>query len=279
MPSWTPRWACLRPACWCAERRVAAKDFQVPDAISPYVAKWLARETEMQVALVFCRPPQRTAFLAWGALLHELREALFELSNAQVMGVKSGWWAQELMAVSNGAPRHPLTQALAGINAPWSVLGRELLGVVGDDERRGDTGQAIAALMPLATAAIAVESALFNTKPADAAAQALAIHWLWQRLPQGLDAEDRARIPMHLFARHGITTAALAAGEGMPLLRDWAGELAAALPPALPGSALASAARRRFDNARLLRLAAGKGFGAASGLGTLWNAWRAARAG
>ena len=258
---------------------MAAAPFQAPDAISPYVAKWLARETEMQVALVFCPPPQRTMFVAWGALLHELREALFELSTAQVMAVKSGWWAEELIALSTGAPRHPLTQALAGIDAPWSALGRELLGVVGDDERRGDTAAAIAALMPLATAAVAVEGNLFGTRPSGADARALAIHWLWQRLPHGLDAEDRARIPMHLFARHDVTTAALAAGEGMPLLRDWAGELAAALPTALPGSALASRARRRFDRLRLQRLAAGKGFGPAPGLSTLWIAWRAARAG
>ena len=258
---------------------MAATGPEMPDAISPYVAKWFARESEMQVALVFCQPPQRTTFLAWGALLHELREALFELSTAQVMGVKSGWWAEELIALSKGTPRHPLTQALAGIDSPWSVLGRELLGVVGDDERRGDTAQAISALLALARAAIAVESALFGAQPSEAAAQALAIHWLWQRLPQGLDAEDRARIPMHLFARHGITTAALAAGEGMPLLRDWASELAAALPVALPGSALASRARHRFDRARLQRLAADKGFGPASGLSTLWTAWRAARSG
>jgi hypothetical protein len=249
----------------------------VADAIAPYVAKWQAREPEMRVAQVFCPPPTLGRFLAWGALLHELREALFELSNAQVIGVKSGWWAEELLALSRGAARHPLTQTLAGTDAPWSDLARAILAVVGDDERRADTAQAIAALSPLASAAIAVESALFTATATPDAGKALAIHWLWQRLPQGLDAEDRARIPMHLFARHGLSAAALAAGEGMPLLRDWAGELSAALPADLHGAAFASRARRRFDRARLDRLASGRGFGAIAGVGTVWRAWRAAR--
>ena len=258
---------------------MAAAVAEVPQAILPYVAKWQVREPEMRVAQVFCPLERLLRFLAWGALLHELREALFELSTAQIIAVKSGWWAEEMLALSRGAPRHPLTQALAGIDAPWPDLARAVLQFLGDDERRADSAQAISALLPLARSVAAVEGALFTAKESDDAARALAIHWLWQRLPQGLDAEDRARIPMHLFARHALSPAALVAGEGLPLLRDWAAELSAALPKALPDSAFPARARVRFDQARLDRLAAGQSFGEPPALGTLWRAWRAARAG
>lgn len=256
---------------------MAANDHGVPDAIGHYVGKWQAREPEMRVASVFCPPPRRVRFLAWGALLHELREALFELSDARVTGVKCGWWAEELIGLDAGRHRHPLTEALTGTTAPWRELGRAVLTQAGDEARQADTAEAIAALLPLARTVIAVEAALFDAEASESSARALAVHWLWQRLPAGLAAEDRARLPMHLFARHALTTEALAAGEGMPMLRDWANELAAALTADLSGAALPSQARRRFDAVRLARLAAGKGFAPPPALGTLWEAWRAAR--
>lgn len=260
---------------------MAANEHGVPDAIGPdsikhFVGKWQAREPEMRVAQVFCPPARLPRFLAWGGLLHELREALFELSDARVTGVKCGWWAEELIGLDGGRHRHPLTEALAGSSAPWRELGRAVLAQAGDDARQADTAEAIAALLPLAQAAVAVEGALFDRQAGDAAARALAVHWLWHRLPEGLASEDRARLPMHLFARHAVTAEALAAGEGMPLLRDWATELAAALPP-LTGGPLPAQFRQRFDAARLARLADGKGFTPPPDLGTLWRAWRAAR--
>jgi hypothetical protein len=63
------------------------------DAIEHFVAKWHRREPEMALAEVFCAPEQRARFRAWGALVHELREAAFELSDARVTAVKSQWWA------------------------------------------------------------------------------------------------------------------------------------------------------------------------------------------
>jgi len=260
-------------------------------ATEHFVEKWWRREPEMRIAAAFAARADgeapdaaqaRLRYEAWGAMLHELREALFELPNAGVAAAKCGWWAEELQAIANGAARHPLGEALASLpeakHAPWTGLALALMGG-GGDAHAADTAQAIAALQPLAQAVLAVENALFHARDeGEAAARALALHWLMQRLPRGLADEDGARVPMHLLARHGLTAAQLPSAPAA-LLSDWAGELLAALPRAVPGAFLRRA-RGRFDRARLQRLArrgAQGGFDDPGALPTLWRAWRAAR--
>ena len=242
-----------------------------------FVSKWLQREPEMAFAELFTPLALRPRFRAWGGLLHELREAAFELSDARVTEAKIGWWAEELLGLAEGRPRHPLTEALVGATAPWSALGRALLSLPETDRRYADTADALAGLRPLAQVVVEVEAALFEARSEPAAARALSVHWLLQRLPRGLEAEDRARIPLHLFARHGFSVPQIGVGEGDALLVDWARELRAALPVSLPGSAGYRRSRARFDAARLERLAAGKGHGEPPALATLWRAWRVAR--
>jgi hypothetical protein len=253
-----------------------------------FVEKWWQREPEMRVADAFSAgadPGNATArlrFQCWGALLHELRESVFELPDPGVAAAKRGWWAEELQGLGAGRGRHPLTMALVPLaeaqTAPWTGLSLALVGA-GGEARQPDTAQAVAALLPLARATIAVENALFRVRDdGEDAASSLAVHWLLQRLPHGLGAEDGARVPMHLLARHGLTLAQLPAAAD-PLLRDWARDLAAALPAA-PRGAFLRRARARFDAARLARLQAkgGQGgFAAPAGFGTVWRAWRAAR--
>ena len=246
-----------------------------PEALAHFVGKWQAREPEMAIAEVFCPPALRPRFQAWGALLHELREARFELSDARVTGVKLGWWAEEMLGLGEGRGRHPATAVLAGTSAPWSALGRALIGDA-PDERPADTAAALAGLLPLARAVVEVEAALFDAAASDEAVRSLAVHWLLQRLPAGLAAEDQARVPMHLFARHGLTAAELAQGQGEALLCDWARELGESLPQPRDAAFLRRA-RARFDDARLRRLAAGRGFSEPPAPATLWRAWRAAR--
>lgn len=246
-------------------------------ALAAFVGKWLAREPEMAIAEVFVASEIKPVHRAWGALLHELREAMFELSDARVTELKTAWWAEELLGVAQDRHRHPLTEAFAGLQAPWSPLGRSLLALPDPDQRHGDTASAIDALMATARAVIAVESALFGSTASDDSARALVVHWLSQRLPRGLASDDQARIPMHLFARHRLGAAQLAAGQGEALLRDWAAELQRQLPVILPGASVFRRSRTRFDRARLGRLAVGKGFADPPALATLWRAWRAAR--
>lgn len=247
------------------------------DASAHFVGKWLQREPEMQFAEVFCPSGERSRFRAWGALLHELRESLFELSDPGVARVKTAWWAEEMVGLEQGRQRHPLSEALIGLDAPWSTLGRSLLEFEPEPPRPANTGESIAALEPLALAVARVESALFSGAQEEAIARSVAVHWLLQRLPQGLASEDQARLPMHLLARHGMTAAQLPTEQSEPLLRDWAGELLASLPPRLSGAALIRRSRLRFDQARLQALVSGRGLAPPAAPATLWRAWRAAR--
>jgi hypothetical protein len=254
-----------------------------PSAQDHFVAKWQAREPEMRLAEVFCAPDALPRFRAWGALLHALREAAFELSDARVTATKLPWWAEELLRLDTGSGRHPLAAALARPGLAWPALATALLAVASDEARPADPAQAIAQLRPLAAAIAAVEAGLFAAAadPVPAAApgvvDAIAVNLLLQRLPQGLHDADQARLPMNLLARHRVTAADVAAGQGAALLCDWAAELLAAQPAALRGAPLWRRLRHRFDRDRLQRLARGRGFGPAPAPLSVWRAWRVAR--
>ncbi|KFN50093.1 hypothetical protein [Arenimonas composti] len=247
-------------------------------AIEHFVHKWFAREPEMALAEVYCPPPLRPRFRAWGALLHELREAAFELSDPRIVASKLPWWAEELQRIGGGEGRHPLAAPLAGPGLPWRGLASALLATVADDSRPADPTAAIAQLQPLAAAIAAVEAGLFGAAaPVPGADTAIAVHLLQERLPHGLAADDQARLPMNLLARHGLDVAAVAAGQGEALLRDWAGELLAAAPERLPGAPLLRRLRLGFDRARLQRLRAGRGFAPPAPLASVLRGWWIAR--
>ncbi|MFC4728875.1 phytoene/squalene synthase family protein [Coralloluteibacterium thermophilus] len=250
-------------------------------AFAGFVAKWHAREPEMRVGEVFCPPPQRTVFRAWGALQHELREAVFELSDPNVAMAKSGWWAEELLALAQARPRHPVTQALAEAGGvPWAPLAGALIETVQVDARPAGREAAFADVQALAAALADAEAVLFGGAAADADARdAVATHLLAQRLLVGVGSEDRGRIPMHLQARHGLTGAQLAEEGGAPARRDWAGELIEALPARLPQAPLYRRLRAAADRGRLRRAAAGRADAPAHPLAALLRSWRAARAG
>lgn len=262
-------------------------------AAEPFVAKWLAREPEMQFALNFCSPAQRPLFSAWGALLHALRETRFELREPAVADAKRAWWSDELRAIGTGQPRHPLSRQLAGTPAPWHLLSQAMATPADDAMRPADIGHSLALLEPLARAVVAVESGLFSPSPggsenpkpetgagqADAAAaRCLAVHWRLFQLPLGLADDDLAGIPMDLLARHGLTRADVAAALPTALLRDWAAALQAAQPSNVSGATPFRRAQARFDRLRLDQLSRrGNDFVPGSAPRVFWNAWRAAR--
>jgi len=247
------------------------------DAIEHFVAKWQRREPEMAQAEVFCPPALRPRYRAWGALLHELREAAFELSDARVAEVKGQWWAEELLGLAEGRSRHPVTAPLQAADAPWQALVHALLGLPQHEARPGDTPAALARLAPLAAAIATIEASLFEVEPAPQDADAVAVHLLLFRLPEGLASDDQAGLPMSLLARHGLSAADVAAGQGEALLRDWATQLLAALPPANSHRSQFRRLRAGFDRARLARLAQGRGFDPPGPFVTLLRAWRLAR--
>ena len=230
----------------------------------------------MALAEVFCPPPVRPRFRAWGALVHELREAAFELSDTRVTAAKCQWWAEELANLSQGRGRHPISAWLDLPQLRWTRLARALMEQSVLDERPGDARAALAHLQPLAVALSEVEAGVFG-QAEEPDATALAVHLLLQRLPQGLAAPDQARLPLNLLARHGLTVAQVAAGEGAPVIRDWAAELLTALPTSRAPSPLFRRLRTGFDRARLARLVAGRGFAPPVAPATVWRAWRIAR--
>ena len=244
-------------------------------------AKAEAREPIHRAAAGFVPMESRIVFMAWVALLEELRECVFELSDPRVTAVKSGWWAEELDGVARGAARHPLTRALVRSGGPWAGIGDALLAVASDDAPSADFDEAMAALRPLAEALLRVEAHLFGAAPGiDAPAHGLAVHWLRLRLERGLEASDRGRVPLAMFARHGLRRDQLAGTEAEALRRDWARQLHDALPAALPQGWAYPRLIGLHTDRRALRCAA-EGRGASRGITTgfleVWLAWRCAR--
>lgn len=240
-----------------------------------------AREPLLGAAAGFVPMGSRAVFMAWVALLEELRECLFELSDPRVTAVKAGWWAEELDGVARGAARHPLTRALVRCGGPWAGVGGALLAVASDDAPAADRDGAFALLLPLAKALVRIEAHLFGaTTEFDAQARCLAVHWLRHRLERGLEASDRGRVPLALFARHGLRREQLAGSEGEALRRDWAGQLQSLLPDApVPGWAYSRVIVLQADR-RALRMAA-EGHRPSKhplrGFSDVWHAWRCAR--
>ena len=83
-----------------------------------FVAKWHRREPEMALVEVFCPPPLRPRFRAWGGLVTELREAVFELSDPRITAVKAPWWAEELLRMAQGQGRQRAAKAQRRQQAP-----------------------------------------------------------------------------------------------------------------------------------------------------------------
>jgi hypothetical protein len=227
--------------------------------VAAFFAKAEAREPLLGPALGFVPAASRDAFRAWTGLLAELRECAFELSDPRVTAVKAGWWAEELDGVARGAARHPLTRVLVRYGGPWRGVGDALLALATDLDPPADAAGAIAALRPFADALLAVERQVFHDGAAargeadaavagDGGGRALSIHWLRTRLERGLDAPDRARVPLAMFARHGIRRDQLVTPAAEALRRDWAGELLALLP-------VSAAAQPRWSYPRALTLA------------------------
>ena len=245
------------------------------EGLQHFVSKWYAREPEMQFAEVFVPHSEKLLFHAWGALLHELKHTLFELSDARVTEVKTAWWADEFQRMSIGQPRHPITQALVDVPAPWISLSKSMFSVIETAAiRASNTQQAMTNLLPFANAVIEIEDLVFDCRIATSE-KIFAVHCLLHRLPHGLAADDQARIPMHLMARHSINAAQLPTIGQNGLLQDWATELNSVLGEKAAGS-LFRRARTRFDQVQLANLMAAKGMKKAPSPKLLWWAWRAA---
>lgn len=234
----------------------------------------------MVLAEVFVPVPQRQLFRAWGTLLYALREASCELSDHALRVAKSHWWAQELLAVENRRPAHPIGMALLpAVAAPWQALASALVQwATTQRDAPVDADHALAQMRPIATAIAATESALFGSHVVAPAGHAVAVHWLTQRLLVGRAAEDAGSIPLHVLARHQVSRSAIREGGAEQALRDWAHQLHTLSGPVEEGAVVFRRMQCVQDRVVLECLAAGSAQPTRPGPRTLWRMWRAARA-
>lgn len=246
-----------------------------------YIAKWLAREPEMELAQVFCPASERPLFALWGALLNEFDEAVFELNDNTVAQTKLAWWSDELARGAQGSSRHPLLRdfflhdAARRIEpARWQVLGHAAIRLAADESTPSDTAAALTRHRHYSEALARIESALFGVVTP---AEALALHPLLRQWPQG-EATSTLRWPLQLLARHQIGAGEMRSESAVALRRDFAAELLA-LQGKNRGGALFRRCRSALDAGRLRQLAAGRSATPAMGRWrALWLLWRAARA-
>jgi hypothetical protein len=245
-------------------------------------SKAAGREPLLAAGLAFVPRASRPAYAAWCGLIGELRETLFERSDPRVTGMKSLWWAEELAGWRRGAFRHPVGRPLVAqpaLAGTWESVADAIPLLAAEPEPTPDAEAALDALWPLSEALVQVERVLFAAGgDATAQARALAVHWLRHRLEQGLEAPDRARVPLALFARHGLRRDQLASAEAAPLRRDWAARLLSELPAApVRGWAYPRTLALAEDLARLSAIQAGRSTPTRGSLSRVWQAWRLAR--
>lgn len=253
-----------------------------------FVAKWLMREPEMEIALVFSSPQERPACRLWGALSNELEEATSELSDPAISQTKMAWWSDELARALRGEARHPLTRELMALPtvrgvtpSAWARLTQAALQLAVDERRPEDVPAALRQREAVARASAAVEAELFGVS---AEPVALAISALVRGMRRALSTpgeETRMRWPLNLVARHQLARVDVSdpglRAASQALMVDLSTELASALQAASGGST-ARRCRRAFD----LRMLASWSRGqvqtiALPPLASLWLGWRAAR--
>lgn len=250
-----------------------------------HVAKWLAREPEMETALVFAASGRPLAAL-WGAVLDAWLEASFTLTDAGVARTKLAWWGEALAQASATSP-HPLVRAFAlegGDAVPaalWADVAQAALELVSLEALPPDFSALIAGRVGLARALVAVESALWQgSGPGDAGAVARSlVLWQWRQHRRERDPRP-GWLPLQLLARHGLRAPEVYGNLANPAVAPLLIDLAKALMdcPCAPLGPRLRRARTRLDTLALRRLHAGhpRPF-PRGGLDVLWQSWRAAR--
>lgn len=89
-------------------------------ALDSFVAKWVAAQPELGIALNFLPPSRRASEAAFACLSRELAHTCFAIREGDVAVAKLGWWNEELLRTQQGQQLHPLTKTLAS----YSDLGR-----------------------------------------------------------------------------------------------------------------------------------------------------------
>lgn len=252
-------------------------------ALDSHVDKWLAQAPEMEIALVFAGTGRQRARL-WGALESEWLDAVFGVSDPGVAQAKLAWWGESLAVAGSG---HPLVDAFVqevGDAVPaalWHAVTDAALALAGLETSPADVATLVSSRLPLASALVAVETALWpqaGAGDAQALARSLVLRQ-WRRHRRGALPQP-GWLPLQLLARHGLRAQAAYAQEDAAASRGLFADLAAALLalPALPAGPRLRRLRTRLDGRVLARLSRGhtRAFSEA-GLAVLWQCWRGAR--
>lgn len=254
--------------------------------LAAQLAKLEARRPELAAARIFLTPPQRLSAPLWWALLDEIEEACFELSEPFIAQAKLGWWAEELVRGAAGNGRHPLLQALfalpctQGVQAAhWGALPQAAGALLERGLSPADSHEALALLGPLAAAVDRLELDLFGGEGAAPGIAADLLLRRHQRAEAGHHAQ--ARLPRNLLARHALAPAQLSEPGCEAQRRAFARDLASELQPGIAAAAAGLCRPRALQMAvlrwRLARLSEEGRVGAPAGLGLLFGLWRTAR--
>ncbi|MFC6841640.1 squalene/phytoene synthase family protein [Xanthomonas theicola] len=228
-----------------------------PSALDAFLDKWRRRWPEWAVAETFVPAAQRARTVAWFALLQEFDDILNIAGDPLPADAKLAWWGEELRNWAMQRSRHPLGRVLEPVAAPWAQLAEALPGLLAARASAVDPGQAHAQLESFAQVAAAVECALFDATPVDAATRAVATQVLAQRLAE----VGAAAVPLSLRS-----------GDDAQARQQWAQALLQRWPRRVRGPR----ARRILSalaRARIVRQATIPAPKPPTAMATLWRAW------
>jgi phytoene synthase len=92
--------------------------------------KAAASGSSFYYSFLFLPPPRRRAITALYAFCREIDDAVDDCSDASVAAAKLAWWRTEVAAMGDGAPRHPVTRALAPLAAEFAIAPARLNEIV-----------------------------------------------------------------------------------------------------------------------------------------------------
>src|SRR6476661_6211976 len=81
-------------------------------------------------SFLFLPAERRRAITALYAFCREVDDAVDETADAGIARTKLAWWRQELGAMFNGTPTHPVTRAMQPHLAAYALDGQHLLAIV-----------------------------------------------------------------------------------------------------------------------------------------------------
>jgi phytoene synthase len=81
-------------------------------------------------SFLFLEPERRRAITALYAFCREVDDTVDECTDVSIARTKLNWWRQEIAAMLNGTPTHPVTKALQPHLSTFSLDGKYLLAIV-----------------------------------------------------------------------------------------------------------------------------------------------------